>query len=240
MALRRTARDGYRLLLRHQAASRDVAKCAASGQLELLIAPKVHSQATNAIREFQQKWRGHSQHTGRPFQSWSAVQQMAQSPASTSQQDDSEHKKKQESPLQQQREASSSSPEATPGAQLCDAILDRLRATKSKVDSQSSTGEVTWSQRANTVKNALITGTMVIVKFLFNFPGAIMRHLALPWADKLKVYQGWWLAIKKEAKHYWVSTAIMLNNNAQICILCIGTQRWHCKSCCVSRWGSSS
>lgn len=206
MALRRSAREGYRLLLRHQACGRDVTNTAALGQLELLIVPKVHSQANNAIREFQQRWRGHSQSTSRPFQSWSAAQQIAQSPASTSHKKDDEQKDQPKSPLQHQKEVSSSAPSATPGAQLCDAILDRLRATKTKVDLQGSTGEVTYRQRLITIKNALISGTMVIVKFLFNVPGAIMRHLALPWADKVKVYQGWWVAIKKEAKHYWVST----------------------------------
>ena len=204
MSLRRSAKDGCRLLLRHQATARDITRAAASSQFEVLSAPKLHSQANSAMREFQQRWRGHSSGSSRPFQSWSAAQQIAQSPASTSQQDDGDKKDQPKSPLQQQKEVSSSQPSATPGAQLCDAILDRLRATKTKVDLQGSTGEVTYKQRLITIKNAVITGTMVIVKFLFNVPGAIMRHLALPWADKLKVYQGWWVAIKKEAKHYWV------------------------------------
>lgn len=208
MALRRSAREGYRLLLRQQAGCREFTRAAASGQLELLSAPRSHSQANNAIREFQQRWRGHSHDTSRPFQSWSAAQQIAQSPASSSHQDDSNKKEQQSSPVQQKKEASPSSPSATPGAQLCDAILDRLRATKTKVDSHG-TGEVTYKQRLVTIKNAIITGTMVTVKFLFNVPGAIMRHLTLPWADKIKVYQGWWLAIKKEAKHYWVSHSLM-------------------------------
>ena len=63
---------------------------------------------------------------------------------------------------------------------------------------------MTWKQRLVTIKNAVISGTMVLVKFTFAVPGAITRHLALPMADKLKVYQGWWTTIKKEAYHYWV------------------------------------
>lgn len=205
MALRRSARDGYRLLLQHQAGIRDVTRTAVFSHFELTVAPKAHSHANNAIREFQQRWRGHSHGASQPFRSWSAAQQIAQSPASTSHQKDEEKKDQAKSPLQQQKEVSSAAPSASPGAQLCDTILDRLRATKTKVDLQGSTGEVTYKQRLITIKNAVISGTMIIVKFLFNFPGAIMRHLALPWADKLKVYQGWWVAIKKEAKHYWVS-----------------------------------
>ena len=199
--MRRAAQRSCGLLLRQHVSCLEITRNSVAGQADLFLAIRAASQVSIAARQSQHQWQDHSFFHPRPFQSWSAVHQLAASPSTASKNDNKDEVK---SPLENQKEVSSSTPSATPGAQLCDAVLDHLRATKSKVE-RNQTGETTWRQRAVTVKNALITGTMVVVKFTFAIPGAITRHIALPWADKLNVYKGWWTTIKKEAHHYWVS-----------------------------------
>lgn len=200
MAMRRAAQRSCGLLLRQHVSCLAITRNSVAGQADLFLALRAASQVGNVAGESQHTWQDHSYFHTRPFQSWSAVHQLA---TSTSNANNSDNKDDVKSPLEKQTEVSSSSSTATPGAQLCDAVLDHLRATKSKVE-RDHTGETTWRQRAVTVKNALITGTMVVVKFTFAIPGAITRHIASPWADKLNVYKGWWTTIKKEAHHYWV------------------------------------
>ena len=198
--MRRAAQRSCGLLLRQHVSCLEITRAGTSGQAELFAVVRAASQATYSLEHQQHQWYEHSGYNQRPFQSWSSVHQIAASPSTSSNSDNNDEGK---SPLEKQKEVSPSSPTATPGAQLCDAVLDHLRATKSKVE-HHHTGEMSWGQRLITIKNALISGTMVVVKFTFAVPGAVTRHLALPWADKLKVYQGWWTAIKKEAHHYWV------------------------------------
>ena len=199
--MRRAAQRCCGLLLRQHVSCLEITRNSIAGQADLFLALRAASQVSSAARKSQHRWQDHSFFQPRAFQSWSAVHQLATSPSTASKNDNKDEVK---SPLENQKEVSLSTPSATPGAQLCDAVLDHLRATKSKVE-RNQTGETTWRQRAITVKNALITGTMVVVKFTFAIPGAITRHIALPWADKLNVYKGWWTTIKKEAHHYWVS-----------------------------------
>ena len=200
MAMRRAAQRSCGLLLRQHVSCLAITRNSVAGQADLFLALRAASQVGTVAGESHHTWQDHSYFHTRPFQSWSAMRQSATSTSTANNSDDKDNVK---SPLEKQTEVSPSSSTATPGAQLCDAVLDHLRATKSKVE-RDHTGETTWRQRAVTVKNALITGTMVVVKFTFAIPGAITRHIALPWADKLNVYKGWWTTIKKEAHHYWV------------------------------------
>ena len=196
--MRRAAQRSYGLLLKQQVSCLGITRGANSGQAELYAVLQAANQVVCIPGQSQYQWHEHTNYHQRHFQSWSSIHQMATSSSSDSSKDEVK------SPLEKQKEVPSSPPTATPGAQLCDAVLDHLRATKSKVE-HHHTGEMSWTQRLITIKNMLINGTMVVVKFAFAVPGAITRHLALPWADKLKVYQGWWTSIKKEAHHYWVS-----------------------------------
>ncbi|KAL3144484.1 hypothetical protein ABBQ32_004224 [Trebouxia sp. C0010 RCD-2024] len=205
MAMRRAAQRSCGLLLKQQVSCLEITRAANSSQAELVNLLRAATQIIPIPGQPQYHWQEHSRYHQRPFQSWTAVHQLAASPTSA----DSKSSKDDDKPsLEKQKEVSSSPPTATPGAQLCDAVLDHLRATKSKVE-HHHTGEMSWSQRLITIKNMLISGTMVVVKFAFAVPGAIGRHLRLPWADKLKVYQGWWTAIKKEAHHYWVGFKLL-------------------------------
>lgn len=204
MSMRKAAQRSCGLLFRHNLSCLEIARGGTSAQTELFAVLRAASQASSISWQSQHQWQEQSHYHRRPFQSWSAVHQIASTPSTT---DSSDKKDDVKSPLEKQKEVPSSPPTATPGAQLCDAVLDHLRATKSKVE-HHHTGEMTWSQRLITIKNAVISGTMLVVKFTFAVPGAVMRHLALPWADKLKVYQGWWGSIKKEAHHYWVSQLV--------------------------------
>ena len=199
MAMRRAAQRGYGLLLRQHISYLEVTRASITGQADVFIALRAANHISNVASESQNSWHEHSHFHSRQLQSWSALHQLATSP-STSDKNDSKDDGK--SPLENQKEVSKA-PSGTPGAQLCDAVLNSLHATKSKVE-QSQTGEVTWRQRFVTIKNALISGTMVVVKFTFSVPGAIGRHIALPWGEKVLVYKGWWTTIKKEAHHYWV------------------------------------
>ena len=196
---RRAAQRSYGLLLRQHVSYLEVARASITGQADVFVALRAANHISNFVSTTQHSWHNYSHSHSRQLQSWSALFQLATSP-STSDKNDSKDGTK--SPLENQKEVSKA-PSATPGAQLCDAVLSSLHATKSKVE-QSQTGEVTWRQRFVTVKNALISGTMVVVKFTFAVPGAIRRHIALPWADKVLIYKGWWTTIKKEAHHYWV------------------------------------
>lgn len=198
MAMRRAAQRSCGLLLKQQVSCLEITRGATWGQAELFAVLRVANQGICVPGHSQHQWQEHANYHQRSFQSWSTIHQMATSSSSNSSKDEVK------SPLEKQKEVPSSPPTATPGAQLCDAVLDHLRATKSKVE-HHHTGEMSWTQRLITIKNTLISGIMVVVKFTFAVPGAITRHLALPWADKLKVYQGWWAAIKKEAHHYWAS-----------------------------------
>ena len=196
--MRRAAQRSCGLLLKQQVSCLEITRGATSGHAELFAALRAANQVICVPGQSHYQWQEHTQHHRRPFQSWSAVHQLATSSSSNSNKDDVK------APLEKQKEVPASPPKATPGAQLCDAVLDHLRATKSKVE-HHHTGEMSWTQRLITIKNMLISGTMVVVKFTFAVPGAVTRHLALPWADKLKVYHGWWTVIKKEAHHYWAS-----------------------------------
>ena len=198
MIMRKAAQRSCGLLLKQQFTCVDMARGATSGQAELSSVLRAANQVICLPIQWQHQWQEHTSYHQRHFRSWSTVHQMATSSSSDSSKDEVN------SPLEKQKEVPSSPPTATPGAQLCDAVLDHLHATKSKVE-HHHIGEMSWTQRLITIKNMLISGTMVVVKFTFAVPGAITRHLALPWADKLKVYQGWWTSIKKEAHHYWVS-----------------------------------
>ena len=197
--MRRAAQKSCGLLLRQHISRLEVTRAGYTAQADLLIALRATSHISQAADASQLSWHEQSHFNHRHFQSWSALHQIA---TSTSTSGNSDNKDDAKSPLEDQKEVSKA-PSATPGAQLCDAVLDHLRATKSKVE-HHHTGELTWRQRFITIKNAIITGTMVVVKFTFSVPGAIGRHVALPWADKVQVYKGWWTTIKKEAKHYWV------------------------------------
>ena len=48
-------------------------------------------------------------------------------------------------------------------------------------------------------------GAASVTRFVIAIPGSVGHHLAQPWSEKREVYKGWWVAVKKEAKHYWVS-----------------------------------
>jgi LETM1 and EF-hand domain-containing protein 1, mitochondrial len=48
-----------------------------------------------------------------------------------------------------------------------------------------------------------------VLRFLFSVPGHLLRFAMLPRAERKAIYAGWWVVIKKEAKHYWVGTKLL-------------------------------
>jgi len=138
--MRRAAQRSCGLLLRQHVSCLEITRNSIAGQADLFLAIRAASQVSIAARQSQHQWQDHSFFQPRPFQSWSAVHQLAASPSTASKNDNKDEVK---SPLENQKEISSSTSSATPGAQLCDAVLDHLRATKSKVE-RNQTGETTW------------------------------------------------------------------------------------------------
>ncbi len=59
------------------------------------------------------------------------------------------------------------------------------------------------------------------VIFTVSMPGRIGRFMALSRAERREVYKGWWLATKKEAKHYWVSLVLLKWEAGHFCFLCL-------------------
>ena len=93
-------------------------------------------------------------------------------------------------------------------AKKCDEIIDRLTSTQSKAEGgRPSTRMQSLAQQLRHYIALAWNGYLSVQSFVLSIPGAVMHHIALPWADKKEVYKGWWQVIKHEAKHYWVRIA---------------------------------
>lgn len=88
-------------------------------------------------------------------------------------------------------------------AKKCDEIIDSL--TSKAEGSRPSTRVQSIAQHIRHYLSLAWNGYLSVQGFVLSIPGAIMHHIALPWAEKKEVYKGWWLATKREVKHYWVS-----------------------------------
>ena len=98
-------------------------------------------------------------------------------------------------------------------AKKCDEIIDSL--TSKAEGSRPSTRVQSMAQHIRHYLALAWNGYLSVQGFVLSIPGAITHHIALPWAEKKEVYKGWWLATKREVKHYWVSslTALALSLN---------------------------
>ena len=96
-------------------------------------------------------------------------------------------------------------------ARKCDEIIDSLTSTRSKAEGgHPSTRVQSLAHHMRHYLSLAWNGYLSVQGFVLAIPGAITHHIALPWAEKVEVYKGWWHATKREIKHYWVSCSYIL------------------------------
>ena len=84
-------------------------------------------------------------------------------------------------------------------------MLDGLRKTRSAYTrSRSGYREVTLGQRALQLASVVASGAHTVLNFTLSVPGRLRDFAALSGSERRQVYAGWWSAIKKEGRHYWV------------------------------------
>lgn len=84
-------------------------------------------------------------------------------------------------------------------------MLDGLRKTRSAYTrSRSGYREVSYAQRVKQLLATVASGTRTVLMFTLSVPGRLKDFAALTSAERRAVYAGWWAAIKKEGRHYWV------------------------------------
>ncbi|KAK9868631.1 hypothetical protein WJX84_002622 [Apatococcus fuscideae] len=95
-------------------------------------------------------------------------------------------------------------------ARKCDEIIDSLTSTRSKAEGgHPSTRVQSLAHHMRHYLSLAWNGYLSVQGFVLAIPGAITHHIALPWAEKVEVYKGWWHATKREIKHYWVGTKLL-------------------------------
>jgi LETM1 and EF-hand domain-containing protein 1 len=96
-------------------------------------------------------------------------------------------------------------------AEECDEAMEDLEQTRQRVKrlSRPPPGHVPLSMRIKQLSSAALRGIQVAFQFLLSVPGKLGRFAALPRAERKAIYAGWWVVIKKEAKHYWLGTKLL-------------------------------
>lgn len=85
-------------------------------------------------------------------------------------------------------------------------VLDSLRKTRSAYTrSRAPYGEVSWGKRVQQLSSTAVAACRTVLAFVLSVPGRVRGFIALSSEERGKVYAGWWAAIKKEGRHYWVS-----------------------------------
>jgi hypothetical protein len=59
------------------------------------------------------------------------------------------------------------------------------------------------------LKESAVHGVKVTAAFMATAPVKVVRFFSQPWDVQRSTYARWWVVIKKEAKHYWVSAAAL-------------------------------
>ncbi len=96
-------------------------------------------------------------------------------------------------------------------AEECDEAMEDLEQTRQRVKrlSRPPPGHVPLTLRIKQLSSATLRGIQVAFQFLLSVPGKLGRFAALPRAERKAIYAGWWVIIKKEAKHYWLGTKLL-------------------------------
>lgn len=100
---------------------------------------------------------------------------------------------------------------ANQGAELCDVAIGSLQKARTKAEARTRSrfAETTVADRIGNLLKGTVSLVRATVSFTLSVPGRVTRFAALPKAERRAVYHGWWLATKKEAKHYWVSSSVL-------------------------------
>jgi hypothetical protein len=95
---------------------------------------------------------------------------------------------------------------ARQGAELCDEAIGSLQKARTKAEARSRSrfAETTIADRVTALVKATVGLVQLTVSFTLSIPGRLARFASLSREERRAVYHGWWLAAKKEAKHYWV------------------------------------
>lgn len=96
-------------------------------------------------------------------------------------------------------------------AEECDEAMEDLEQTRQRVKrlSRPPPGQVPLTLRIKQLTSATLRELQVAFQFLISVPGKLGRFAALPRAQRKAIYSGWWVVIKKEAKHYWLGTKLL-------------------------------
>lgn len=114
-------------------------------------------------------------------------------------------------PSPKQQQASTYALAEFADAEECDEALEDLEQTRKRVRAlrRPPPGYISPSQRAKQFAAAVARALSVTVQVLSSVPARVSRFASLPKEDRKAVYAGWWIAIKKEAKHYWLGTKLL-------------------------------
>lgn len=96
-------------------------------------------------------------------------------------------------------------------AEECDEAMEDLEETRRRLGalSRPPPGHVPLATRIKKARQATIAGVSMVLRFLLSVPGRLVRFAVLPRAERRATYAGWWLVIKKEARHYWLGTKLL-------------------------------
>jgi len=96
-------------------------------------------------------------------------------------------------------------------AEECDEAMEDLEQTRQRVKrlSRPPPGHVPLTLRIKQITSATLRGLQAAFQYIICIPGKLGRFAALPRAERKAIYAGWWVVIKKEAKHYWLGTKLL-------------------------------
>ncbi|CAL8464272.1 g3807 [Coccomyxa elongata] len=97
-------------------------------------------------------------------------------------------------------------------AKLCDDAIGSLQKARSKAEARnrSKFAETTISDRIASLMQGTLALIRTTVMFTLSIPGRVTRFMALPKEERRAIYKGWWQATKKEAKHYWSGSKLLV------------------------------
>lgn len=97
-------------------------------------------------------------------------------------------------------------------AEECDEAIEDLEQARRRarlMSTRNPPGYVALSQRIKQILQSTVRITQMTVQWLIALPARIIKFYSLPKSERAATYAGWWLVVKKEAKHYWYGTKLL-------------------------------
>ena len=108
-------------------------------------------------------------------------------------------------------------------AEECDEAMQDLEQTRQRARrlNRPPPGQISIAQRIKHLTSVATRAISLTLHFIISIPGRVSRFAALPKVERRAVYAGWWLVVKKEAKHYWLGMKL-LGKDARIASRLVG------------------